>query len=134
MMIIHHIGYIVQNLEESINGFLNLGFSLNSSIIYDEIRKARICFLSNGGYCIELVAPDNEQSPIYGLLKKYKNCPYHICYCSNDLQKDIDTLCSKGWLLFSSPQSAPAIKNKNVVFLYNLSVGMIELVEMGTND
>lgn len=44
MMIIHHIGYIVQNLEESINGFLNLGFSLNSSIIYDEIRKARICF------------------------------------------------------------------------------------------
>lgn len=85
--------------------------------------------MENGSYCVELVEPWGSESPIYGLLKKYKNCPYHLCYCSDDLNREIQQLEKEGWMLFQPPEAAPAINGKKVAFLINVEIGMIELVE-----
>ncbi len=133
-MEIHHIGYLVKDMDSAIREFIALGFSLDKSIgndgvIFDSIRRVNICFLHNGAYCVELVSPFDNQSPIYGLLKKHKNTPYHICYNSKNIDFDIARLSANGWLQFQEPQAAPALQNRRVVFLINADIGIIELVE-----
>lgn len=85
-MEIHHIGYLCKDIQESISAFIALNYVLEKEVVFDEMRQVNICFLLNGTYRIELIAPVDETSPIYGLLKKYKNTPYHICYMVDDLE------------------------------------------------
>lgn len=140
-MRIHHIGYLVKNIHPAIEEFKKLGYSLEEplypqassntkGIVFDEKRLINIAFLLNNTIRIELVQPVDKASPVYNLLKKYKNCPYHICYYSSNLEGDIKKLGKNGWTLFQAPEKAPAINNKLVAFLINSSVGMIELVEI----
>lgn len=142
-MRIHHIGYLVKHMDAAISEFEKLGFSLKENgfsentpnkrggggITRDSIRSINISFMENGAYCVELVEPWGLESPIYGLLKKYKNCPYHICYYSDDLERKIKQLEHEGWMLFQPPETAPAIGGKKVAFLIHPAIGMIELVE-----
>ena len=44
-MKIHHIGYLVKNLSEARDTFIQLGYKMISDIIYDKMRKVEICFL-----------------------------------------------------------------------------------------
>lgn len=49
-MKIHHVGFLVQNIQRSIDAFQSLGFT-SHEIFFDEARDAQICFLisSSGG-------------------------------------------------------------------------------------
>ncbi len=137
-MKVHHLGYLVKDISKSAKAFRSLGFvdklyDDGSFICADPYRKCDICFMElNDGVsttCIELVAPNTKESPIYGLMEKYKNTPYHICYESENLEEDMKNLKGNGWSVFIPPAVAPAIDGRNVVFLINRSAGIIELVE-----
>ncbi|MBL4930560.1 VOC family protein [Clostridium paridis] len=128
-MKIHHIGYLVASVEESIAEFEKLGYISVSNTIYDEAREINICFVKNMDTVIELVSPVGKSSVVYNLYKKMKSSPYHICYESNNLKQDINKLCSEGYTVISNLSPAVAIENRNVVFLYNNKLGLIELVE-----
>lgn len=84
--------------------------------------------MEKDGYCIELVSPVSEESVVYGLLKRYKNSPYHICYETEDFEKDYQTLLTSGFIAIDEPTPAPALQNRKVTFLTNASMGMIELI------
>lgn len=126
---VHHIGYLVKKIEAAIRAFQNLGYVIVQDTIYDEIRKVNICFMEKDGCCIELVAPASEDSVVSGLLKKFKNSPYHICYETAHFEEDYQTLTSEGFLSIDTPTPAPALQNRRVVFLTSSAVGMIELLE-----
>lgn len=128
-MKIHHIGYLVKDLLEAEKQFLLLGYEREAECVYDAARDADICFYINGEYRIELVAPKSSDSVVYGLLKKYKNTPYHICYYSENLEVDIEKLRNNGFWQIDEPKEAVAIDSKRVVFLLSNQSGMIELVE-----
>ncbi len=152
-MRIHHIGYLIKNMDRAVLEFEQLGFvcedlphdDLNcreetvsaenktapANCVFDESRQCKIVFMKNDTYRIELVEPEDKNSPIYGLMKKYKNSPYHICYSTDNIETSISTLEESGWVLFEAPQPAPAINNCNVAFLMGAGIGMIELVEDG---
>lgn len=125
---IHHIGYLVKKIEAAIRTFENLGYQLSQAVMYDDIRKVNICFLQKDNYCIELVSPAAEDSLVSGLLKKYKNCPYHICYETADFDRDYQMLLSNGFISIDTPTPAPALQGRDVVFLTSASMGMIELL------
>lgn len=125
---VHHIGYLVKETETSIQSFEALGYQLIQEVMYDDIRKINICFMRKDGYCIELISPVSEESVVYGLLKKYKNCPYHICYETQNFEEDYQTLLTEGFLSIDTPTPAPALQGREVVFLTNRSMGMIELL------
>lgn len=125
---IHHIGYLVKKIEAAIRTFETLGYQLVQAATYDEIRKVNICFLQKDNYCIELVSPAAEDSLVSGLLKKYKNCPYHICYETADFDRDYQMLLSNGFISIDTPTPAPALQGRDVVFLTSASMGMIELL------
>ena len=126
---IHHIGYLVKKIDAAILCFKNLGYQIMQDTVYDDIRKVNICFLQKDNYCIELVSPTSDDSVVSGLLKKYKNCPYHICYETDNFEEDYQTLLSSGFISIDTPAPAPALQNKEVVFLTNASMGMIELIK-----
>ena len=54
-MKIHHIGYLVKNIECSIKHFSHLGYYVEKPIFRDVSRKSDICFMKNGEYVIELI-------------------------------------------------------------------------------
>ncbi|MCL1874655.1 MAG: VOC family protein [Synergistaceae bacterium] len=132
-MKIHHIGYLVDNIENAAREFERLGFSRRGETVEDTSREVYILFLYNAEQAVELIQPVGETSPVYGLRKKYRNSPYHICYETDDLQREIETMTNinRGYVLIQPPKPAPAIPGcPNVAFLMNSHIGIIELVEM----
>ena len=108
-----------------------LGFQVAREVTRDDIREVDICFLEKDGYRVELVSPYSATSVVAGLLKKYKNCPYHICYETSHFEEALEELTSHGYVMMGSPTPAPAIDQHPVVFLMNASLGMIELLDLG---
>ena len=128
-MNIHHVGYLTKDLNKTQDEFLALGFVVEQEKAYDEHRKINISFIVNGNYRVELIEPVDDSSPMYPLLKRYKNTPYHICYEVADLEASIAELSTKGYTVMQEPLEAPCIENKRVSFLINSNLGIIELVE-----
>ena len=135
-MKLHHIGYLVKNIEKSMAAFRTLGYKAVSlcgegDVMYDAYRHCDICFMelsTTPDSYIELISPKSKESPIYGLMSTYKNTPYHLCFESQDLEKDVAELEQAGWTMFQPATPAPAIDSKEVVFLINRNAGIIELV------
>ncbi len=125
---IHHIGYLVKKIEKAKQAFLSLGYRIEQDTVYDGIRKINICFLLKDGYRVELVSPASEDSVVSGLIKKYKNSPYHICYETDDFETAYTQLAAGGFIAIDEPTPAPALGGRAVVFLSNASIGMIELL------
>ena len=69
-MEVHHIGYIVKDVADTVKRFVTLGYRQCSDVTRDEERRVDICFIQNGAYCVELVAPWDESSTCWNVLKK----------------------------------------------------------------
>ena len=128
-MKIHHVGYLVKNIEKSINSFEMLGFSIIREPQYDEYRDIDICFMKNGEYVIELVSPKTKNSVVAELKKKLGNSPYHFCYEVDDIEEAINKLREQKFVVWQEPHEAIAIGGRKVVFLINSQIGIVELVE-----
>lgn len=124
---IHHIGYLVKKIEKAIKSFEALGYLVEQDTVYDDIRKVDICFLVKDGYRVELVSPVSGDSVVSGLLKKYKNTAYHICYEADDPEAAYAELTANGFAAIDTPTPAPALGGSKVVFLTSPVMGMVEL-------
>ena len=67
--------------------FEALGYIAEGEWTHDEIRKVDILFLQKDGYRIELVSPYAPDSVVSGLIRTYKNAPYHLCYEAENFEK-----------------------------------------------
>ena len=133
-MKIHHIGYLVKKLDKALPRFEELGYSVEKAPVYDGYRKADIAFLVMDGYRIELVCPHKE-SDVYPLLKRFGNSPYHICYETEEPEREAALLKDSGYTVFTDLQPAPAIGGQaRVIFLINSRMGIIELLGTGQHS
>lgn len=130
-MEIHHIGYLIKQMDPAIDEFTGLGYEVESEPVLDDVRKAHIAFVVMGDYRVELICPTSKESPIYPLLTRYRNAPYHICYYTDELESDIERLSDEGYVLIDEPEIAPAIApgGKRVAFMMSNKIGMLELLE-----
>lgn len=129
-MKVHHIGYAVNELKSAAEKFHRLGYSPSGTPVDDAIRGVRIQFFEDRcGVKVELVAPLKESSPVSGWLKKNGNSPYHICYESLDIERDIAAMQEQGFMLLERPAPAPAMGQRRVAFLYSRPTGLLEFVE-----
>lgn len=130
-MKINHIGYAVKNINRSVSEFEKLGYEFED-VIVDEKRNIKICFGTCDNYRIELVASNEKEkeSPVDSYVKRYSNIPYHICYESNAFDEDISELERKGFKTIVPPDTACAFENRRVVFMINIAVGIMEIVEV----
>ena len=127
-MRIDHIGYAVKNIDKAKKSMEILGYTFDDTV-EDKDRNINIAFGEMDGYRVELVAPISEESPVDMHLSKIGPTPYHICYKSTDIEDDIERLKSNRFKVSIPLAPAVAFGGKRVVFLYSLSVGLIEIVE-----
>lgn len=127
-MRIDHIGYAVKNIEKASVSFEKLGFTFEP-VIEDADRNVYLRFGVNGSTRVELVSPMKEGSPADEILHKNGPTPYHLCYVSDDLEADIASLEKERFKVIIPPARAVAFGGKRVVFMMNLAIGMIEIVE-----
>jgi methylmalonyl-CoA/ethylmalonyl-CoA epimerase len=148
---LHHIGYLVKDIDKSEAAFMALGFEpCAKAAFYDQSRHADFLFIDCGGARIELIRPRDETSPIWNLLKHYKNMPYHLCFETDDAEREIGFLTGRavvgesdggaavginsrnggGWMLIQPLAPALAIgAGAHVAFLTHPRAGMIELLQ-----
>lgn len=129
MIKVHHIGYLVKKIRGGVEAFKKLGFFVKKDIVFDDYRKINVCFLEKDGYVVELVSPTSEDSIVSNLMKRYRNCPYHLCYITDNYEFDIQELLKQHYVFCSEKHEACAIDGKNVCFMINPNIGMIEIIE-----
>ena len=127
-MKIDHIGYAVKDMDKAKSIFETLGYLFEETIM-DCDRNIYIAFGKMNGYRIELVSPISSGSPVDNYLTNIGATPYHICYISNNIEEDIKLLEKKRFKVIIPLAPAIAFGGKRVVFLYSLTIGMVEIVE-----
>lgn len=121
----HHIGIACKNITQEIEAIKQMHDIINiSPIVHDPEQKADLCILKLGeGTTIELISGEQVENLI-----KRRITYYHICFETNDIDKEIMRLQDLGGFIISEPKPAILFGNKRVAFL-QVSYGLIELVE-----
>ena len=132
---LHHIGIVVQNINESLGEIANfLSFESTSMPTLIGSQKVNICFLKTNNVYIELIEPTEENSPITNFAKEGGGF-HHLCFEVDDIQQEIDKMIKNGAHLVVAP--VKGFENRLIAFLMlNLKktkCKLIELVETKNN-
>ena len=114
-MTVHHTGIIVKDIQKNLAIYNKLGYVQISDIIIDAVQHNRIVFLTsiNQLYTIELIEPLDKTSSVYNLKEGY----HHICYEVDNRNQFINDFKKlKIGKIFTKPQIAPAIEDREIVF------------------
>ena len=131
--VFHHIGVAVQDLFATATVSEQGGYKRSASI-FDPIQNVNICWLTKEGMpTVELLAPEDEKSPVNKTLEKVGVSPYHFCYVVDNLEDACAELRKQKYIMVSKPAEAVAFCGSRVCFLFNKDVGLIELVEAPAN-
>lgn len=125
-----HIAIAVPDLQRAIDRFLG-DFGLTFEGTEDvEAAKTTTAFFPIDGTSIELVHPLDGQGPLVQHLEKRGPGIHHLCFRSNNLDEDVDTLKGKGYQFLSNEPSIGA-HNTRVIFIHPKSCDgvLIELNE-----
>lgn len=125
----HHIGVAVNDIEATASVYEQGGYH-RSVTIYDPIQNVNICWLTkDGSPILELLAPQDEKSPVNKILEKNGVTPYHTCWIVPNIEEAAQQLRTQRYVMVSKPAEAVAFKGSRVAFFFNKKIGLIELVE-----
>ena len=125
-----HIAIAVTDLHEGIRRFCeDLGLTLEGT---EDVPSAQTttAFIPVKGTKIELIHPLDGQGPVQRSLDKRGPGLHHICFRTDDIEADIQTLRAKGYR-FTSDGPTPGAHGTRVIFIHPKSAGgvLIELAE-----
>lgn len=129
---LNHIGYAVKDILLTAQPYVDSGWIL-SEIFEEKVQNTKIAFLNKEGFpTIELVSPlDESKSPVDSILSKNGVAPYHVCYNVEDVELAVEDLYEEDFKPLFMPVESVAMKNHKICYLYNIHVGLIEIVENG---
>jgi len=131
-MKIHHIGIVVNNIQDSLGEF-------SKFIKFDETtiptligsQKVNVCFMKLGELRIELIEPVGNDSPVLNFLEKGGGFN-HICFEVENLSQTIDEMIKNGGRLIVSP--VKGFEERQIAFIFlnmkKTNFNLIELAEM----
>ena len=132
---LHHIGIVVQNINESLGEISNfLSFESTSLPTLVGSQKVNICFLKTNSVYIELIEPTDPDSPITNFVKEGGGF-HHLCFEVDDIQQEINKMVKKGARLVVAP--VKGFEDRVIAFLMlnmeKTKCNLIELVETKNN-
>src|SRR3990167_3137384 len=124
-MTLHHMGYACDDINAALSIIKNIYYvSSISEIIYDEIQKSFLCFLTiKNGPNIELVSGESVKN----ITKNGINL-YHLCYEVPDLAIALNKFKNSGATQLNRICPAKLFENRDIVFIQT-KIGLIELLE-----
>ena len=133
-MTVHHLGIAAADIDKSIRAYKGLGWTLEGEVIDDTLRNVKLAFMrrKESGELIELVSPTSDKSPVSHTLSANKNvpAPYHICYEVRNLEKTVEILKGRKYVLTDGAKPAVAFDERRVAFMLSRDAGLIELLEV----
>tara|TARA_B100001750_G_C15059921_1_gene375777 strand:- start:78 stop:491 length:414 start_codon:yes stop_codon:yes gene_type:complete len=132
---LHHIGVVVQNINESLGEIANfLNFESTSLPTLIGSQKVNICFLKTNNVYVELIEPAEENSPITNFAKEGGGF-HHLCFEVDNIQQEIDKMVKNGAHLVVAP--IKGFEDRLIAFimlnLKKTNCKLIELVEAKNN-
>jgi len=132
---LHHIGIVVQNINESLGEISNfLSFESTSLPTLVGSQKVNICFLKTNSVYIELIEPTDADSPITSFVKEGGGF-HHLCFEVDDIQQEIDKMVKNGARLVVAP--VKGFEDRVIAFLMlnmkKTKCNLIELAEVKNN-
>ena len=126
---LHHIGIVVQNINESLGEISNfLSFESTSLPTLVGSQKVNICFLKTNSVYIELIEPADPDSPIISLVKEGGGF-HHLCFEVDDIQQEIDKMVKNGAHLVVAP--VKGFEDRLIAFLMlNMKKTKCNLIEL----
>ena len=128
-MKIHHIGIVVNNIQDSLGEF-------SKFVKFDEIsiptlvgsQKVNVCFMKIGEIKIEFIEPIGNESPVKKSLEQGGGFN-HICFEVDNLSETINDIVEKGGRLIVSP--VEGFEGRQIAFvLLNMKKTNLNLVEL----
>ena len=132
---LHHIGIVVQNINESLGEISNfLSFESTSLPTLVGSQKVNICFLKTNSVYIELIEPADPDSPIISFVKEGGGF-HHLCFEVDNIHQEIDKMVKNGARLVVAP--VKGFEDRLIAFLMlnmkKTKCDLIELVEVKNN-
>ena len=126
---LHHIGLVVQNINESLGEIANfLSFESISLPTIIGSQKVNICFLKTNNVYIELIEPAEENSPITNFAKEGGGF-HHLCFEVDDIQQEIDKMVKNGAHVVVAP--VKGFDDRLIAFLMlNMKKTKCNLIEL----
>ncbi|MFJ2766003.1 amino acid adenylation domain-containing protein [Streptomyces prasinus] len=131
-----HIGVAVAEPQAPAEALAALGYT-PGDVVHDPHQRSLLRMLTHPARpAVELVAPVDAASPSHGVLERFGERPYHLCYRVASLDGTLRAWQAAGIAFDPVGEPAPAVLfgGRRVQFLSVAGVGLIELLETGTVD
>ena len=131
-MKLHHIGIVVNSIQESLGELKNyLNFETTSAILPVGSQKVNICLLKIGEPYLELIEPTSPDSGISEFARSGGGI-HHICYEVKNIESELESLSRKGATILVNP--VKGFDERRIAFAdlntKNTKCGLVELLEM----
>jgi methylmalonyl-CoA/ethylmalonyl-CoA epimerase len=123
MMSVHHIGYVVKDIDQHANNLIN---SFIVKRLYDKTQKAELALIQAGNILIELIQPIERSSFTYNFLQKGGGY-HHLCYKVDGKDQAEDIIREKKMIKTLDWVHAPLLQAE-VMFAYNKNKEIVEFV------
>ncbi len=128
-MRIHHIGIVVNNIQDSLKEFSKfIKFDETSIPTLIGSQKVNVCFMKLGESRIELIEPVGEDSPVFNFLEKGGGFN-HVCFEVENLSQTIDEMEKQGGRLIVPPTKG--FEGRQIAFIFlNMKKTNFNLIEL----
>jgi len=125
-MKLHHIGYIVKDIEQFEKSLL---FEKKIKQLFDPVQNSQMALYSNfSDSYIELIQPLNEESFTYNFLQKQGNSYHHLCYEVTDRDELMKVVADQKLIAIKGPLPAILFDNREVWFYFSRNRQIVEFV------
>ncbi|HUO14450.1 MAG TPA: VOC family protein [Verrucomicrobiae bacterium] len=128
----HHIGIVVESIQNNIQGFLqSLHAEWDGTVFHDPNQGVRVSFLHSkraGNPVVELVEPAGENSPVTPFLKRGGGL-HHLCYEVEDLEHQLQLSRRQGAIVVRAPLPAVAFQQRRIAWVYTKNKLLVEYLE-----
>ena len=131
-MKLHHVGIVVNNIQESLGELKRyLSFETTSAIMPVGSQKVNICLLKIGDPFLELIEPASADSAISEFAKSGGGI-HHLCFEVKDIESELESFSKKGATVLVNP--VKGFDERRIAFVdlntKNTKCGLVELLEI----
>jgi len=132
-MRLHHLGFVVSNIETSMPGFVrSLGACWDGRIFEDPHQRVKVAFLTTRpeDAQVELVEPVGQDSPVQRFLRERGGGLHHACYEVADLDQQLADFRTRGAVIAKRPKPAVAFDGRRIAWVITAEKLLVELLEV----
>lgn len=129
---LHHIGFVVAEIQSSIRGFhASLGAAWDGFVYEDPKQKVKVAFLTThpAQGQIELVEPASDASPVTKFLRERGGGLHHVCYEVSNLEQALAAFKTRGAMIAKRPMPAVAFDGRRIAWIVTAEKLLVELLE-----